>query len=619
MYEYSYSDANKVPTSNYRFKKHCGREYSDDEESNLYNSYQMEDCYDSECDNDRMQYTAGNSYVVPYSKRSSKYYNKDWTEWRGDKPEHQKEWPSSMYFGEQLRSEEVYQGAHAATSDEFWGKEDVWDYYQNYVGTNHQDIYDAVVDVPLERAKSKRASASPYCVDPDAKHEHEYDADIAEGCLYTRSDDVLTMSGRDRYVRMPVKTLPGVNFQAPRSDRNMGGTPVIEYFRGPRLPTDQVVRDDLPTGAPTDAPPVKPNHDLTPSIRQTKFAWMGVMGELDGGFNSTGESICRNDASRGMALRKQMKLPLFNGPVQPGATGVGDSICTNEVGGERVRNVDTHMSMWGSAPKSDNPLQGWIGIQDDVSKGGRIKHANPFISMWGSAPKSSNPGEGAGDDRISDSVKEGRIRNVDTHMSMWGSAPKSDNPLNGWDCMADDMMSGGRIKYIYNIPIPGANPGVPNGTGDDICVNDPINGARIPDKGTMTVEGNYKPVQVPNADYGPLGVNQAVPESLGRRAPTIPFLGGMSSSTGKFDGFFSLGQLFAHVRPDWESIGGMAGSSSAPPIMSTCNLTNTRINKPISTEPDCTLMKGVMKGLGSKTICDMANIEAFDDLAPIVW
>lgn len=638
------SSSTLTPTTNYRYTNGESDD-SEEEDGQVMN-------YDSDEEHAMMQYDAANSYMYPYSKKDSLHYDKEWSEWRYGKPFHSKEWPSSMMFAEQLTSEELYRGARAAEHDEFWGKEDPWDYYVYYKGTPYENL-----DL-VERTHEQKARAQGINVYETERMDngmHESEADLGEGFVYTRSNDVLTDSGRDRYVRITEKITPTVYNQAPRSNRETSGRPVIEYMRGPVLPRDQVVRDDLPTGAPTTAPPVMPDMRY-PGIRETKFGWKSDFGSPDGGYVGEGENLTTNDVTEGMINRQQIRIPIMMGGPSSQVSGVGDAIAINEPGGER-RNADgdTRMSLWGSVPVAPNTTDGWFTRPDDISSGSRVRHGNAFMSQWGNLPGTGNATAGwrtrqddiTGEARMrhenpfmslwgnlpdggnatsgwysrpDDITGEARVRHGVPFMALWGGGPSNPNPTAGWRTRPDDITSEGRMRANRQHEMYGANAAAPEPSGPAIGNNNPINGARISDRKSL-VSDDFMAPTAPNGAFGGLNVNQRVPESRGRRPETMTVTGNRGFFGNMYDGFFSTGSMYGYLRPLYSRVGAIGGSMEGTYVQDMFNLTNNGNGRKYrSTEPQCSLMQQVMKGLGSKTICDMSDPASFEDLSPtLLW
>lgn len=637
-----------VPTSNYHYGNDSDSDTTDDEEDGQVLNY------DSEEEHEMMRYDAQNSFMYPFSKKDSKFYDKEWTEWRQGKPTHSKEWPSSMMFGEQLTSEETYSGAKAATQDEFWGNEDPWDSYADYQGTAYEHLPDTLMD-RLQQQKSQAHGKNVYDYDRGGSSVRgETEADLAEGALYVRNDDVMITTGRERFVRLTEKITPTVYNQAPRSNRETEGRPVIEYMRMPMQLRDQVVRDDLPDGAPTAAPPVMPDMDY-PSIRETKFGWKSDFGALSGGYEGEGETLVNNDVSQGMINRAQMKLPPMMGPPSSQVPGVGDSIAVNEVGGERMGFRDVSMSQWGDAPGAPSASSGWLTRVNDISSDGRMRHADGFISLWGDLPGPQNASAGW-KTRVDDIVADGRMGHPSKFLSLWGSVPANQNSTSGWKTRADDVIKDGRVGHAGEFlnmwgggpsnpsatagwktrpddikadgrmradapfSLWGSNPGALEGKGTSLALNNVFNGARTSERGTL-IPSEFLLPGAPEGSFGGLNVNMRVHESTGRRPETMEVTGNRGGELGQHDGVFSVGDLYGQIRSNWSRFGAIGGGMEGIYIQDMFNLTNTTTGKRFrSTEPDCSLMQQVMKGLGSKTICGMGDPQAFDDLSPfLAW
>jgi len=643
------SSSTLIPTSNYRFAE--GSDDDSEAEDEHHGEGQVLN-YESEEEHATMQYNAENSFMYPYSKKDSKYYDKEWSEWRYGKPFHSHEWPSSMSFGEQLTSEETYRGATAAKYDEFWGKEDPYDYYVKYEGAPHENISDFVID-RLQGRQARAHGKNVYEMDIGFR---ETDADLAEGAVYTRSDDVMYDSGRDRYIRLTEKTTPVVINQGPRSDRDMGGRPVIEYMRDTNLPRDQVLRDNLHTGAPTDAPPVL--FDLRyPGIRETKFGWISDYGAPDGGYMGEGDSITNNDASKGMINRAQMHIDPIMGPPSSQISGVGDAIAVNEPGGERrkagggdvrmslwganagapngssgwltrikdilgdgrIRHANDFMSLWGSNPGSPNATAGWKTRVDDISKDGRVRHANKFMSLWGNNPENPNPTAGW-KKRVDDIAQDGRLGHANAFMSLWGANPGAPNATDGWQTRPDDIFKDGRTRAGAIHEIWGNNAAAPEPVGNSIALNEVMKGSRISNRSSL-VNDDFMLPGAPEGSLGSLNVNQRVPESHGRRPEVMAVTGNRGANENMYNGFFSVGNMKTLKRPDWSRIGGLGGGMEGIYVQDMFNMTNNPNGFNYrSTEPECDLIANVMKGLGSNTIRDMCNQKSFEDLAPtLLW
>ncbi|MDD5753510.1 MAG: hypothetical protein PHN45_01990, partial [Methylococcales bacterium] len=404
------------------------------------------------------------------------------------------------------------------------------------------------------------------------------------------------------------------------SDRDMGGRPVIEYMRDTNLPRDQVLREDLPDAAPNDAPPIMPDMNY-PSIRETKFGWISDFGSPDGGYMKEGDSLTQNDVTQGMINRSQMRIPTMMGPPSSQVSGVGDAIALNEPGGERRKsNGDVRMSLWGNNPGSPNATSGWLTRVDDISRDGRMRHANPFMSLWGSI--ASNPNATAGwKNRVSDIIADGRIRHPNSFMSLWGNNPENPNASAGWKTRVDDINKDGHIRHANKfLSLWGANAVSPETVGTNITLNNVFNGARISDRSTC-VSDDFMMAGAPEPSFGGLNVNQRVPESRGRRPEVMAVTGNRGFGENMFDGFFSTGKMYDHLRSEWSRIGSRGGGMEGIYIQDMFNLTNSTSGRQYrSTEPECDLMQEVMKGLGSNSICGMSDPKAFDYLSPeLLW
>ena len=625
------------------------------------------------------RYDAGNSFMLPYSKRSSSRYDDRWSEWRNGKPFHSHEWPNPMDFAEQLTDAEARGEPRAASHAEFWGgEEDPWDYYRYYKGTPHENLPDTVDD-PLQSERSWRGGANVYDLerraDPRrnalARHEEEAASGDGDGDVYARTDDVRTVGGRERFVRMEEKITPTVLFQAPRSDRETSGRPIIEYMRLGLRPHDQVRRSDLPTAAPTAAPPVM--SVMLPSVRENHFGWIEDFGHRDGGYVAAGEDVTVNDVELGARFRNQARVPVMLGAPTAPAPGVGDSVALNAPVGGRVRSAagghtsrslwgdlphatnavagwdtrvddsgvsgggrvrsgpggDTSRSLWGDVPSAPNSVSGWDTRVDDsgVSGGGRVRSGpggSTSRSLWGDAPAAPNAAAGW-DTRVDDSGVSGggRVRSAaggSTSSSLWGDLPKAVNAVAGWDSLVDDVVSGGRVRTSKMHELWGANPAAPaGGKGDSLEVNDVAAGARVSDRGT-DVDQTLLVAGAPVGAFGGVGTNLTTPESHGRRPETIEVTGVAGAPTNAFDGFLSSGAMKEVWRPDWCRTGAAGGPTEGAYIADTFNLSNytNSDGKYYDDQPDEDLLSEAMKGLGSKTICDMANVENFKDLQAVM-
>lgn len=429
--------------------------------------------YDSEEDFGKMEYNAYNSHWVPFSKKESEYYDKEWTEWRGEKPTHDKEWPASMHFTEQLNYDETHAASKSASTSEFWGKEDPWDYYRNLKGASYQHLGDFTTD-DIQKQKGRMANRNVYSYEKDAISENgvESRADLAEGEIYTRSDDVMTSSGRDRYVSLQQKSVPVVMNDAPRGNRDAnGGIPWLGIIRGPRKLPDIETRDNHRERGTNDAPPVMPDMRY-PSVRENKFAWKSFFGVPDGGYSKEGDSLRSNDVSLGMKNRRRSGLlPIVGLPLFSNATGEGDSLQTNRFDGNRMRagGGDTKSTPWISPAEYRVKASGWNERVDDVVKGGRLGHADKFSNLQ----RPSNavpPNELAGwDTRVDDVYADGggrAGRNSGKPLSNWGENAVSRNGASGWNTRQDDIIQGGKLgRAAKFLSWWGENPVSRNGVG----------------------------------------------------------------------------------------------------------------------------------------------------------
>lgn len=698
-----------VPTSNYRYSQPQTRNTRDPWNTNpeeevdgdlthdqldQFGEYQGDAEYEAQRDHDMMLYDAGNSYMVPFSKRDSDHYDTAWTEWRHGKPHHSKEWPSSMYFAEQLTNDEAYAGAKAASWDQFWGYEDPWDYYKTYEGTSHEMMNDFVVD-GVQIAKNARASKNVYQYDPASAEDGVSSADLADGALYARDNDVRVSTGRERFIRLTEKTTPTVFYGPPSANRVTEGRPVIEYLKTPNLPTDQVVRNDEKQSATTNAPPASFDFTQPFGVRQNHLLWASDFGQPDGGYIAGGDSCTLNDMSQGMHNRAQMRIPTMLGLPTQGVPGEGDTISNNLPYGERRQQGDTHMSsrlgivsnpsgggsgykdeypdnfavggrirhankymsLWGNNAAAPEPTAGWRSRPDDIVRDGRMRHANPFLDWYGANAGAPEPTAGWGslpDDitsdgrmrhankflnwwganagapessagwktRVDDITADGRMRHANAFLDWWGANAGAPESSSGWYSRPDDIMRDGRIRAGAIHSIFGANAAYPNTTGDAVSLNNPINGARISDRKSLT-NIDYLVPKAPETTFGGLNVNQTIPESLGRIPPTIAITGNKGALANIFDGSFSVGDIYSRLREEWSRVGVAGGSMTGgylPQDNKQNHLTNADHQTYISNEPHCLLVQSAMRGLGSKTLCDRTNGKAFDDLSPmLLW
>jgi hypothetical protein len=184
----------------------------------------------------------------------------------------------------------------------------------------------------------------------------------------------------------------------------------------------------------------------------------------------------------------------------------------------------------------------------------------------------------------------------------------------------DDIFSGARVNASTLHEVWGANPAAPaGGKGDSLSVNDAVAGARVSDRGT-DVDQTHLIAGAPVGEFGGPGVNQAVPESHGRRPETVEVTGVAGGPTSAFDGFLSAGAMKEVWRPDWSRLGAAGGPTEGTYIADAFNLGNyTNMDGQYrDDEPDEDLLAEAMKGLGSKTICDMADESNFDALQAVV-